>query len=436
MAFHPLSKADSVFLGDQVYGDLFEDQSQFDTNLTDNSDWLESSDDRFAITAPREISLRVYIDSSSDAGVLVYYGDDDSTLFCYKIDVDTGIASFYHNSNASPIAQITLTGLAAMGGYYVIHWSTTRDYVGGSYLSEFAVYEENTSSWFIKRATHSIPIVNLAHKFTIGGLPDGESKTQWTGGISSIDKVRIGRRFHSTTECKEDYVSISSDPDDPDGEYLEPEHCPHLRSPFVEANMEPVATAIANDYSFEGPTLWLSRNQGWRNRNKLISPLINQGTSPTPVVLSNTLVPSTRFVTAPDDVYTLSVNYMWVRPIPRGCISANVKVFAQTYLALGAPGGSSVSIGLKMFSLDKYLIYNVGDYYTSSSIISTTNHTSTGIGEWFDLGEIPLIITNLSTGNITFLALGYWINPGVTGYGYNRLKIKHVVVEPIPQQII
>ena len=56
----------------------------------------------------------------------------------------------------------------------------------------------------------------------------------------------------------------------------------------------------------------------------------------------------------------------------------------------------------------------------------TTNHTSTGVGEWIDLGELSL------TGYFKepqYFLLAYGFGDG-TGSSYQRARIKQVVVDP------
>lgn len=426
MAFDQNSKADTVFFGDDTLGDLFEDQSQFASNLTDNTTYLSSTDDRFAITSPRELALVVEL-TTTDSGILLYYGNDGGTSFTYKIQVVSSTVRFYHNSSGTALASIAPPNLGASERRYVIHWSTCRDYVGGTYLSEFSVHDVTSGTWSIARATHTAPTADNSHKLGVGAT--GGGTTAFTGGVSDIRKVRIGRRFHSTTEASEDWVSLTSAPT-PAGLYIEPEHCPHLTDPYSTTNSEDVGEGMANNYAFAGPAGWVAVTQGKLNRLRLYSPLVNQVSVPDPVVLNHFAQPSERYGTAPDGSgYLISIYYFWRRPVPPGAGFGKVRIHAQTYLEMGYPLGSTVSISFRVYSFDR-LPHEPGcQYSVSSTVTRTTNDGASGVGAWLDLGDVVLRRVKGNPDH-TYLALAFKVTPSV-GDDYNWAKVKAVQIEPL-----
>ena len=427
MAFHQNSKADTVFFGDDTLGDLFEDQSQFSSNLTDNTTYLSSTDDRFAITSPRELALVVEL-TTADSGILLYYGANGGASFTYKIQVVSSTIRFYHNSSGTPLATIAPWGLSATERTYVIHWSTCPDYVGGTYLSEFAVYDVTSGTWSIARATHSAPTVDLSHSLGVGATGNGSAP--FSGTVSDIRKVRIGRRFHSTTEAREDWVALSSAPT-PSGDYVEPDHCPHMADPYSSTNSEDVGEAIGNNYAFAGPALWLGGLHSNKNRHRLFSPIVNQVSVPDPVTLNHFAQPVERYGSAPDGSgYLVTIYYLWRRPIPidRG-IYARCRAHVQTYLEMGYPIGSTVSISFRMYSMDR-LPHEPGCKWSKSSTVTrTTDDGASGTGAWIDMGDL-LLQRCKDNSDHTYLALAFYVTPSI-GDDYNWAKVKAVTVEPI-----
>lgn len=427
MAFNTNSKADTVFFGDSSGGgNLYDDLSQFASNLTNNITYLSSTDDRFAITSPRELALQVEL-TNTDSGILLYYGNDGGTAWTYKIQVVSSTIRFYHNSSGTQLASISPPNLGASERTYIIHWSTCRDYVGGTYLSEFAVHDVTSGTWSVARATHTAPTADNSHK--LGVAATGGGTTPFSGNVADIKKVRIGRRFHSTTEASEDWVSLTSAPT-PAGLYIEPEHSPHLDNPYSTTNSEDVGEAIANNYAFAGPAAFLAVAQGSRNRLRLYSPLVNQVSVPDPVVLNHFAQPSERYGTAPDGSgYLIQIYYFWRRPVPPGCSFAKVRIQAQTYLEMGYPLGSTVSISFRMYSMDRMPHEPGVQWSKSSTVTRTTDDGASGVGAWLDLGDL---VIRRAKGNPdhTYLALAFKVTPSV-GDDYNWAKVKAVQIEPL-----
>ncbi|WP_434424625.1 hypothetical protein [Nannocystis pusilla] len=425
MPVYPQAKADTVFYGDTSVDDVFVDLSQFHTSLNDQGTYANSTDDRFAITSPRNLAIRVQL-ATGDSGTLLYYGNVGATQYTYRILMTGGTIRFHHNSSGTALASIAPPSLGLSERSYLIHWSTCRDYVGGTYLSEMAVCDLTSGTWSISRATHSQPTVDLSHSFSVAALPAGSSA--FTGQLADVEKVHVGRRWHSTQEAREDYYATSSAPTT-EGLYIEPDHSPHLADPYTAANAEDVGEAIANNYAFAGPSLFLAAQQGFKNRIRLYSPLVNQS-SVSPVTLDRFYSSEQRYIDAPPGIgYRLSIYHFWRRPFPRGCTSAQVRVFCQTWLDAGSPGGSVVSINLLAYSMTK-LPHEAGlDWGASTGATLSTNHGASGTGAWYDLGRVP-ILTIKGTIDLTYLAIGVKFN-NVTGADYNRLKIKQVVIEPL-----
>lgn len=424
MPFHANSKADTVFFGDTTVTSLYRDQSQFHGDLDDQGLYYDSNDDRFAITSPRELTVRVEL-MNTDSGVLIYYGNDAGSSFTYRLQITTGNIQCRHNSSGTPIITLAPPNLGASERSYLIQWSTCPDAVSGNHMSELSICDLATGNWAIARTTHTAPSVNLAHSFAVAGT--GNGTLAFSGGVADITAVRVGRRFHSSQEANQDWVSLTSAPATA-GLYLPPENCPHLTDPYTAANAEDVGEAVANNYAFGGPSLFLAAQQGHKNRLRLYSPIVNQS-SPSPVTLDRFFDPSTRFITAPDGLYTLSIYHLWRRPLPKGCVMMKVRVLAQTWLELGFPLGSVISVGLKAFSMT-HLPHEAGmQSSASSSVTLSTNHGASGTGEWCDLGLLPVRII-AGTADLSYLAIAFRIN-SVTGADYNRLKIKQVVIEPL-----
>jgi len=424
MPIHINSKADTVFLGDINSAAVYVDQSQFHADLTNQGLYYDSNDDRFAITSPRELTVIVQL-TSSDSGVILYYGNDAGSAFTYRLQLTAGSIQCRHNSSGTPIITLAPPNLGASERSYLLQWSTCPEFVNGNHLSELSICDLTSGEWAIARTTHTAPTVNLAHSFAVAGT--GNGTLAFSGGVADITLVRVGRRFHSTQEAHQDWVSLSSSPAT-QGLYLPPENCPHLDDPYTATNAEDVGEGISNDYAFGGPALFLGGIQGYKNRLRLYSPIVNQS-SPSPVTLDRFFDPSTRFFTAPDLIYMLSIYHFWRRPIPKGCVMMKVRVHAQTWLEMGGPMGSVVSIGIKAFSMT-HLPHEGGlQWSASSSVTISTDHGASGTGVWCDLGLLPVRIIS-GTADLSYLAIGFRIN-SVVGADYNRLKIKQVVIEPL-----
>lgn len=422
----PNSKADTVFFGDDTLGDIFVDQSQFGSSLDDNGTYLSSTDDRFALTSPRELSLVVEL-TTSDSGILLYYGANGGATFTFKIQVVSTTVRFYHNSSGTPLATIAPWGLSASERRYVIHWSTCPDYVGGTHLSEMAVYDVTSGTWTVARATHSSPTVDLSHSLGVGAT--GGGSTAFSGTVADIRKVRIGRRFHSTTECREDWVALTSAPT-PAGAYEEPDHCPHMVSPYSSTNSEDVGEGMANNYAFGGPSSWLGVAYTSKQRRRLFSPIVNQVSVPDPVALTHFAQPAERYGSAPDGSgYLMTIYYLWRRPVPANAIFAKCRIQAITYLEMGYPLGSTVSISFRMYSMDRLPHVAGCKWSVSSTVTRTTNDGATGTGVWLDLGDL-VIRRCADNQDHTYLALAFHVTPSV-GDDYNWAKVRSVTVEPL-----
>ncbi|MCY0990622.1 hypothetical protein OV203_25995 [Nannocystis sp. ILAH1] len=423
MAFHLNSKADTLFLSDASVDDLFVDQSQYHASLDDQGTYANSSDDRFGVASPRELAMVVQL-TNTDSGVLMYFGNDAGTAFTYRIEVISNTVRFFHNSSGTPLATLSPPNLAASETNYVIHWSTCRDYVTSNWLSEFAIGNLSNATWVIARAVHSSPSVNNSHRFSVAALPAGG--TPFTGLLDDVQKCRVSSRFHSVTEAKEDWQSLSTPPV-PTNLYFAPEAFPFCSAPYDPDLAEDVGVALTDDYAFAGPDYYLGAGQSPKQRLRLQSPIINQGIR-TPVTLDRNPVTDSRFALSPDgDGYLLSIHHLWWRPVPPLANLAKVRIFAQTWLQAGSPGGSSVSVSFRLYSMNK-LPHEAGlKYSVSSTGTRTTNDTSTGLGAWIDLGTVLLVNDVYS---LTYLALGFKVGAPV-GADYNALRVKGITVEPL-----
>lgn len=420
MAYDQNSKADTVFLGTSTLG--YEvDISQFETDLTAGGmAWL-STDNRFDVESPREITVG-FDCNNTNSGMLVYYGLTDFSAWSYGIRISGGQAIIYFNDDV--LDAIDLPGVDGSDRQFSLQWSTTEDPVSGSYLSEISIVNAGTLAWTIKRYTHSAPVGDNGYRFVVNGYDSLDSLPY----DSTIIYVRIGRRFHSSTEHKEDWVSLTSAPD-PAGAYVAPECFPWMEDPFTASNSEDVGEALANNYSFAGPAAFVGLFEGYQNRLRLYAPIVNQATK-NPVALDRLLTPLDRHTTAPDGSgYVLSIYYLWRRPIPQLVQYAKVRAFVQTWIDLGAPMTSTVSVAMRMYSFDR-LPHEAGvQYSVSATATRTTDDTSTGLGAWLDLGTVA-IRKCAGDSDHTILALAWRMEPAIGG-DYNRARVKHVVVEPL-----
>ena len=423
-----LSKADTRALLIRDGGgaaDLAVDQSQWRTDLTNNTTYLTSTDTRLAVVAPREIAVVVKL-ATGNSGIVLNWGNVAGTTYIYRITISAGSVQFGHNN--ALLTSITPPNVGAIYRLYAIHWSTDYDYVEGTYYSEMAVCDLTTGTWSITRITHSSPNAPAGgDQFNVIGRGAGSSP--FTGGIGVVDYVRVGCRFHSTTEAKEDWYAESSAPS-VDGVQLPIELAPASTSYYTENPANDISDAILDAGTFAGPAEFAATINAAANRKRLIGSLLNEEMN-APPIYQDTYLPANfhRAVSFGGlNGLQLTVSHLYFRPIPRGVNRARVWVHAQTYIAAGAPGGTTVANYLQVGSCPKIppttpVVKLPGSF--TSQLMSTTNHGSTGTGEWFDLGDMSLQ-TNI--GDYSYFVLAYGFGTG-TGHAYLRTVVKGIRIE-------
>ena len=420
MAIDVNSKADTVFLSRSAGGGLTVDLSQYHMDLTDEGGGIfTSTDNRFNVSSPRELSILIDA-NASDEGFLLYYGDEDWNDASYVIRVASGTVVFYIGT--SDIGYIDMPNVGAFDKEYLIHWSTVYDAQTTIYVSELAVCEKGTETWQIKRVYHTAPADNPDWTFCLTGFW-WDPSTVYTNTITA---VRLGRRFHSTVEAREDWVSTSADPIIYG---VSPEAMLHgtIASPFALANTETLVDAVADTHSFAGPAHFWAATSSYADRMRLCSPIVNVGPN-SPMELSAGGSASAWHTDAPSGTYRMPLSYLFSRPIPGGCDAARVRLHIQGWRNGGYPMGTSMDVVFRVFAMSK-LPGQPGAlvWQQSSTATVSTDHGSSGVGGWYDLG-----ILNFSVGpfQICHFAVGYHF-PSTTGSSYKRCKIKHVTIEPI-----
>lgn len=401
-AIDPRSKPDTVLLTTGV-ADYFVDESQYRTDLDDWSSYYEEpASARTAIEAPREITIHVTI-NTTDSGFLIDHGGS------YQIQVSAGVVSFAEGG--SVWLSMTIPGLVAGDRRAVlVHWSKRPHGTGAR--SEGLLYNYTTGAFVHGASEHVSTTPSAADTLTLFARNGGVA--EWTGGILGY---RIGRRFHSGAEVREDWI----------GQRTPPAVTARRRAAYLSPDRATVE--IFGEGNLAGPQ-YLWAGHAYRNASpRLVSPLVNMRT-PSPAALNNTYsTGSVSWYRTPpgSSVYHMTIAHLFCSPVPAGVNRARVRIFVQqtTEGAIGTTWWRMYSIA-NLATIDDGVAAEVWSSTTPADLF--VDHGSDA-GEWIDLGDLVLRRDDLG---FTWLALAhsFGLDTGSPGEAATTARVKAITVEP------
>lgn len=407
---HENSKLDTALLLDAAAADLYVDNSQYLTDLADNTTYLdESPSARTAIAAPREVTV-IFNMLSGQTGTLVDHSN--GVTVGYRVEVTAGNALRCIEAGVIRVAA-TIPSLDAVSDRKIlVQWSEFPD--GSNTRSELAIYNFTAGSWTHAQATHAVTTPNTSHTLTIGARYGGSNA--WPD--LDILQVRIGVRFHSGAEALEDWVTTTS-------------------APTVEAAQRcegtPIdrSTEIGTHGAFAGPAALATGRSTKQANRRLLSPVAN-------VVVGSPSTLTSSY--GPDEWHRLAwgastarllLSTLLRRPVPPVVREVYVRVHVRQYTV----GAGVVPVYLRAYSLAGFpTIFSdtqqVLAFHTTETSINT-NHTSTGDGEWVTLGRLPVARDN---SGMSYFCIAYDFNHDVAdaNLANTRLQIRAIVIDPFP----
>lgn len=408
------SKADTKLL---TYGpgaaNLLIDVSQERTNLTNNTTCVsESSSARAAIVAPREISIVVDL-RSTDTAFLLEHGNGDGTHHTYRVEVLSSFGVGYIICREGGVLRATaeLPDAEVTPHKFLIHWSTRPD--GASYRSELLLYNFDENTWSTDARGHGAGTTDATWDLVING--DGAG----AGGLAAIGdfySVRIGQRFHSMTEGKEDWVFQA----------IPPTIDARRRSPML-----PLLDVLADEGEHAGPgygqPLANTRSVELRNGGALVNmrPKL-------PYQETNAYAPTRYFRSAPGSTMHWCTRYIAHAVVSPKHNRARVRIHVQQWKTNPA-GAAQCDLLFTCWSAAWLpLVGGQPKPMETTRTVAVTinaNHTSSGVGEWLDLGTLKL---TMEQDRRTYLILGFTFNndAGTAGEANTSFKIKAWTVEP------
>lgn len=407
------SKPDTVLLLTDD-ADLWVDISQSRTDLTDDGTYLsEASSARTALDAPREVSVVVQA-QSGESGVLVQHSNAGS--YGYRLRISGGEVQC-HEAGALRVS-VTIPDLTGSDRRIVIQWSQRPE--GSDVRSELTVCNDSTGAWAHASATHAASSPDPADKLTIGAAHTGGSA--WSGGLGSIEAVRIGRRHHSGAEAREDWVA----------ERTQPTVTQVRRRPALVPDR--ATLELAGDGDLVGPAHLVAGHTFEHADRRLLSPLLNLRVRD-PDGLDNTHSPESWWRKAPGEAYYyIPINYLFYRAVPEKCNRAYVRIFVSQS-ATGEP--ATAPLRYKVFSMAGVPVLNEGfpplKYTRTAAVTSTAVHAS-GEGEWLDLGAMGLQVDDWGMTWIG-VALNVDDDSGSALADLSVTRIRAVTVEPFFEPI-
>ena len=401
------SKPDTILFGADDAAGIGVDASQRRLNLTAHVGYYdETTSARTAIEYGREITIRATI-ASADTGTLVEHGNAK-----YRIQLlANGVLRFQENGLA--VVSAIAPGIVAAGRVVVIQWCKRP--LAGSAWSEVTIYNETTATYVHASASHASTAPSGGDTFAVGARVGGSGV--FTGTLKAY---RIGRRFHSQAEMKEDWIAQSSPAAvaaTRRGAYLSPDK----------------ATAdIFSEGNFAGPPhLWAGH--AFREASmRLVSPLVNMRTA-TPAALTYTYdTGSSAWYRSPpgQPAYHISIAHLFCSPVPLGVNMARVRIFLRQVAI-----GTTCSTYWRMYSIRDLATMDdapkPAEWSSSVPVSSAVNHGA-GVGSWIDLGNLRLKVDDLG---YTWLALAhsFGLDTGSTGESSTTCRVKAITVEPFYQ---
>ena len=453
------AKEDTVFYGDSGLGDLWVDQSQFDTDLTEDATCYESPSSRAALTGAtgRELYVRLPVDPSGGESIILIHADpSDVTSHTYQIKYEiSGELTFSQNNTQLAAVTLSLAGSTDIS----IHWSTRPNPLttGGSnaVVSEIIVYDHDSDAYVTRdfvSVAHAISTTSTSWALGVGGWWDG-SVMKFSSPNPS--KCRIGRAFHTSVEMAEDWVATRA------------------VAPKVRPQNFPVLGPIDPDAGFGNESEWAgAANAGYAKRIAQTStsamryaPLLNEvysdpmtyrliGSVDSPQWMLTTKtsdrvyrdVTKLRFVQLPRTQIlkaATSVEPPYVQHVESGqWPRLRVRVHVQSWVTSGA----SVHCLVECTGMSRPPTWEasleVGDDpppYAAKTISNffDVDHGSSGVGEWIDIGTLDpnqdqIGVAHPIWGSCIYLCLGWGIAPlgGELNEANARMKIKAWQVIP------
>ena len=413
-AISTLAKPDTVLLLDTSAGDIFVDGSQYRTNLTDNTTYVdEPYSARVAFRPPREIAI-VVAASRDNSGVLAELGNAGGYSWRVKIN---GASEVEVAEDGILRASVELPSLSKSASTYLVHWSS-RLTTAGYIRHELAVYNFDAGEWAHAQATHAESFASSGHTLTVGAAAGGA--VAYDGGLAAISKVRIGRRFHSLTEAAEDWIGLTTPPT--------------MTQVRRGAPLSPDRSTLdlASDGSFAGPAHLWSGHAFEQSDRRLVSPLVNLRVHD-PIRISNDsqtdAATQAWWRLAPGSATTyLALPYLFYRAVPGKVNRARARIFVRHTIEIAT---ATAEVSYRLYSLANLPV--VGEplgalsYRRTAAATCSTAHGAAPAGEWLDLGDLALEVDGWGC---TWLALGIEFDQDSPLVGDTRVHVHAVTVEP------
>lgn len=395
------------------------DLSQRATNLTSFlGGSYEAPSARTAVASPREITAQFSVDNA-DSGYLVNHGNTGGTTY-YRMRVDgSGNLICEDDVNGSIFGSVALPGVDATADQFTAQWCTTHNRVlttgaSDAVRHELFIYNHTDSSWHLQQATSAAHTPSASDSFTANGLWNGATITNAMSAGSSIHWIRVGVRFHSTTEANEEWVSATSAPSN-DGE-----------SRVQEA---PLPVRMGEDSEFAGPQYLYAARAHNRNTLRLLSNLVNMACQAPPTYEDDIKDQvNDSWVGNPSGSTTHQTHIGFLRhlPLPPTCNRARVRVNVQLWDTVATPD----TLDIRCYSSNTRpgLTVPWQEKTNYVEMAHSTDDGATGPGSWS--AATTHLTLNRDPFGWTWLYLSFETNGG-TPSATNRFKVWSWVVDPI-----
>jgi hypothetical protein len=422
------AKEDTRFLA--LSGALSTDLSQYGTNLTAAAGGgYETNSARTNNNGSWEIYVRCVLTASeADKVLIVVHAPAFGTI---TFAIRTTVGGVFALMSGSPPADLW-TGPTVPAGDCSIAWSmrpnpdTTG--AGDARISEVAIYDHTAGAWLaLEQFTHAAPTASGTYTFAVGGA--------WAGAAlvnkptTAPTKARYSSDDHPSTEFAEDWITART----------------AYAGTLEDVPVEPVgpitkASTIGDSGYFVGRhqvgyaaahARALQRRSWSSLANDVFVDVDTMTSTPGP---ANWEMPDFG-----DGVYSLMLPWLrWVS-VPVGCTHAWMRVQVKSWVTAGA----AVPIGVRGYAFNRPpTIGQIGQQpapefaseFRGSTL--TVDHTSTGTGEWIDLGlvRLPVFAADVPGWKDTVhLCLAYAIDPAsASGNDANaRLQINAWHARPV-----